>query len=79
MPLKQLMLLLGSTNALQQTSSATSQTQKTFNFSSQKASSETSQKSNDSNFTVNISKDVDDDQIHGPRRRRKKKARTNTR
>ncbi|MES2063441.1 MAG: relaxase/mobilization nuclease domain-containing protein [Bacteroidota bacterium] len=61
MPLKQLMLLLGSTNALQQTSSATSQ------------------KSNDSNFTVNISKDVDDDQIHGPRRRRKKKARTNTR
>jgi hypothetical protein len=30
-------------------------------------------------FNINIAKDIDDDQIHGPRRRRKKKARTNTR
>jgi hypothetical protein len=67
MPLKQLILLLASTDALQQTSSPINQPKQTPNHS------------NASNFTVNISKDVDDDQIHGPRRRRKKKARTNTR
>jgi hypothetical protein len=67
MPLRQLMLLFDSTNALQQTSSPISQLKQNPNNSSAP------------NFTVNISKDVDDDQIHGPRRRRKKKARTNTR
>ncbi|WP_454802944.1 relaxase/mobilization nuclease domain-containing protein [Mucilaginibacter phyllosphaerae] len=67
MPLKQLMLLLGSPDAMQQTPSPVNQPKQTPNNSTA------------SNFSVNISKDVDDDQIYGPRRRRKKKARTNTR
>jgi hypothetical protein len=67
MPLKQLMLLVGSPDAMQQTPSPINQPKQTPDHSTE------------SNFIVNISKDVDDDQIHGPRRRRKKKARTNTR
>lgn len=36
-------------------------------------------KINHPHFNISIANDVDDDQVHGPRRRRKKKARTNTR
>jgi len=80
MPLKELMPVFGSTNSLQETSSTISpQTYIDFKQVPQKTTQQIIPQKTDRPFTVNISKDVDDDQIHGPRRRRKKKARTNTR
>jgi hypothetical protein len=80
MPLKVLMPLLDSTSSLQKTSSPINQkTNSSFTNPSQKTSASISPKTTGQNFNINIAKDVDDDQVHGPRRRRKKKARTNTR
>jgi hypothetical protein len=74
MPLRDLTALLGST----ETQQANQKSQQHSIHPSLQLNA-VGPKNNNLQFDINIAKDVDDDQIHGPRRRRKRKARTNTR
>ena len=80
MPLKELFALAESEPSLQQTQPIG---QKEAKDSTVKPTAQPSQQishqQEDTRIRINISSDIDDEAIHGPRRRRKKKARTNHR
>jgi hypothetical protein len=80
MPLKELLALEWSKPSLQQLQSISQKESKDSNVKwPAQPFQQISQQQEDTAIRINISSDIDDEAIHGPRRHRKKKARTNHR
>ncbi len=78
MPLKELLASKETKHPLQQLRQTSHESKVNSNIPSQQFQ-QISQKEQDTSLRISISSDIDDEAIHGPRRNRKKKARTNHR